>query len=194
MATSTAEAPRTLDGIEIPAAGTWKFDPTHTHIGFVARHLMVTKVRGVFKEFDGTVHIGETPEESWVEASVRAQSVDTGVEMRDNHLRSADFFDYENYPEITFRSTKVERSGETSLKLTGDLTVGAVTRPITFDVDYEGLVRDHLGGVRPVFSARAEINREDWGITWNVAIESGGFLVGPRVKIEIDLELVSASQ
>ncbi|MCA1831633.1 MAG: YceI family protein [Actinomycetota bacterium] len=193
MTGTATQAPRTLDGIEIPAQGTWKFDQTHTHFGFVARHLMVTKVRGSFKEFDGTIHIGQGLEDSWVEASVKTQSVDTGVEMRDNHLRSADFFDYEKYPEITFKSTSAERTGKTSFALTGDLAVGAITKPITFDVEFDGLVLDHTGGYRAAFSAEAEINREDWGITWNVAIESGGFLVGPKVKLVVDLEAVPAT-
>src|SRR6266511_2648756 len=119
---------------EMPPRGTWKLDPNHTVIGAVARHLMVTKVRGKFTSFQGAIHIGDSVEDSWAELDIDAASIDTGVEDRDNHLRSTDFLDAENHPKITFRSTKVEQTGDRSLRVTGDLSVRDVTRPITFDV------------------------------------------------------------
>lgn len=190
--TTTAKGVRVVDGIEVPAAGTWAFDKAHTHIGFVARHLMVTKVRGAFHAYDGFVHIGEGLEDSRLEVTIDPASVDTGQDMRDNHLKSADFFDVEKYPVLRFVGTNAERSGQRTFKLTGDLTVGSVTRPVTLDVEYDGIAADHNGVPHAGFSASTEINRQDWGITWNVATEAGGFLVGPKVKIEIEVELVPA--
>ena len=190
----TSGPTRMLGDVEAPATGTWVFDPEHTRFGFIGRHLMVTKVRGVFHEWTGKVVIGETPEESSVEVALKAATVETGVEMRDKNLRSANFFEVEKYPEITFKSTKVEPTGKKTLRLTGDLTVKEVSRPLTLDVEYNGVVYDPADRVRASFSAEAEILREDWGLTWNQAIESGGFLVGPKVKIEIDVEIVPENQ
>jgi len=186
---SRAEA---LQQVEIPAPGRYDIDKSHSRFGFVARHLMVTKVRGAFDEYDATVDIGSTPELSSVEIRFKAASVSTGDPKRDEHLRSADFFDIENHPELVFKSTKVTQTGPTSLLVEGDFTVGGVTKPIAFDVQYEGATAAPWGGWRYGFSAEAEIDREDWGLTWNVALETGGVLVGKKIKIEIDVELAPA--
>jgi polyisoprenoid-binding protein YceI len=154
---------------------------------------MVTKVRGSFHDFAGTIHIGERPEDSHVEVVVKTGSVDTGSDDRDTHLRSPDFFDVERYPEMRFRSTSVEQTGETSLRIMGDLTIRDVTRPIAFDAEYEGLAATPWGSKAAAFSATAEIEREDWGLTWNMALESGGWVVSKKVQIGIDAEITPAS-
>src|SRR5262245_23381319 len=168
--------------------GTWKLDPNHTVVGAVARHLMVTKVRGRFKMFQGSIHVGDTVGDSWAELEIDAASIDTGVEDRDNHLRSGDFLDVEHYPKITFRSTRVEQTGPHSLKVTGDLTIRDVTRPIELDVSYEGVGPDPWGGTRAGFTLTGRLEREDWGMTWNVALESGGLLVSKAVDLEIEAQ------
>jgi len=193
MAQAT-EVTRMLNGVEVPAPGKWVFDKEHTRIGFIGRHLMVTKVRGYFHEFDGSIMIAERPEDSTAEVTIVTNTVDTGLEMRDKHLRSADFFEIDKYPTMSFKSTGVEVTGQNELKLTGDLTVRDVTHPLTLDVEFEGMAFDVMGRIRAVFSASAEILRDDWGLTWNQAIETGGVFVGPKVKIEIDLEAVPEGQ
>ena len=167
--------------------GTWTVDPSHSEVGFVARHLMVTKVRGQFKEFDATVTVGQPLEESSVTATVQLASIETGATDRDVHLRSADFFDVENNPVMTFTSTSVS-----SDKLQGDLTIKGVTHPVVFDLDFAGVSADPWGGTRAGFEATTEINRKDFGLTWNVAIEGGGVLVGEKIKIVLDIQLVKA--
>jgi polyisoprenoid-binding protein YceI len=176
--------------VSMPAKGTWKLDPNHTVVGAVARHLMVAKVRGKFRVFSGAIHIEGTVEDSWAELDVDAASIDTGVEDRDNHLRSADFLDVEHHPKITFKSTKVEQTGANTLRVTGDLTIRAMTRPVVLDVTYEGLVSDPWGGTRAGFTMTGELLREDWGMTWNVALESGGVLVSKKVDLEIEAEAI----
>jgi polyisoprenoid-binding protein YceI len=172
------------------ARGTWKLDPNHTVVGAVARHLMVTKVRGHFKVFEGAIHVEDTVEDSWGELEIDAASIDTGVPDRDAHLRSADFLDVEKFPKITYRSTKVERTGDTKLRVTGDLTIRDVTRSIVMDVTSEGLTPDPWGGTRAAFSATGELEREDWGMTWNVALEKGGVLVSKSVQLDIEAQAV----
>jgi len=173
-----------------PSEGTWTVDAAHTNVGFVARHLMVTKVRGHFTDVDGEVRIGSTPEDSSVEVRIGTASIDSGQPDRDTHLRSPDFLDVEKYPYLTFKSTKVEVTGDNTLKVHGDLTVLDATRPVVLDVEYEGLTQQAPFGTRAGFSATAEIDREDWGLTWNMALETGGVLVGKKVKIELDVQLV----
>jgi polyisoprenoid-binding protein YceI len=175
---------------KVPAAGVWSVDAAHTNVGFVARHLMVTKVRGRFTDVDGEVRVGETPGDSSVEVRIGTASIESGQPDRDAHLRSPDFLDVEKYPYITFKSGKVEVTGDSTLKLHGDLTVLDVTKAVVLDVEYEGQTQDPQGGIRAGFSASTEIDREDWGLTWNVALEAGGFLVGKKVKIELDVQLV----
>jgi polyisoprenoid-binding protein YceI len=171
--------------------GTWNVDPSHTVIGFTARHLMISKVRGRFTSFTGSVTIAEDPLQSTVEATVDLGSVTTGDEARDGHLKSGDFFDVENHPTMTFRSTGIKADGDDFL-LTGDLTVAGKTRSVDFELEFDGVTQDPWGGTRAGFSAETEISRKDWELTWNVALETGGVLVGDKVKIELDVELVKA--
>jgi polyisoprenoid-binding protein YceI len=176
--------------IEAPPAGTtWDIDTAHSSVVAVAKHMMVARTRGHFGSFTGSIHVGETPEESWVEASIDAATIDTGVEMRDNHLRSADFLDVANFPTIDFRSTKLEPTGEDTFRLHGDLTIRGITRPVVLDVEYAGTVADAKGS-RVGFSARGELDREEFGMTWNMAIESGGVLVGKRLRVELEVEAI----
>ena len=182
-------ATRTLDDIQAPAAGTWAIDPTHTTVEFIGRHLVFTKVRGRFTGVSGAVTVADEPNASSVEITLDATSITTGTPDRDAHLKSADFFDVETYPEITFKSTAVEWKGHEGT-VTGDLTVRGVSKPITLDVDLTGVVTDPWGGDRAVFSASGEVDREDWGLTWNMALESGGVLVSKKIRFEIETELV----
>lgn len=168
--------------------GTWTVDAAHSEVGFIARHLMVTKVRGTFEEFSADVVIAEPFEDSSVTATVQLASVDTRNADRDAHLRSGDFFDTENNPEMTFVSTKV-----TADTLEGDLTIKGVTRPVSFDLDFNGVTPDPWGGTRAAFEATTEINRRDFGLTWNVAVDGGSMLVSEKIKITLDVQLVQAT-
>jgi len=187
MATTST---RDHQGTQIPEAGTYALDKGHTTIEFVGRHLMITKVRGRFTAFDGQIVIGESPEDSSVEVTIETASVDTSDEKRDGHLRSPDFLDVETFPAITFRSSKVDVGRGGSVKVTGDLTVKDVTRPVTLDVEFDGAQADPWGGQRLGFSAHTDIDREDWGLTWNVALETGGVLVGRTIRLELNVEAV----
>jgi polyisoprenoid-binding protein YceI len=171
--------------------GVWNVDPSHSIVGFSARHLMISKVRGRFTSFTGTVTIAEDPLESRVEASVDLGSVTTGDEQRDTHLKSADFFDVDKHPTMTFTSTGIKDDGGDYV-LTGDLTVAGKTRSLDFELSFDGVQQDPWGGTRAGFTAETEISRKDWELTWNVALETGGVLVGDKVKIELDVELVKA--
>ena len=179
-----------LESVRLPAPGVWEIDPSHSSVGAVARHLMVSKVRGRFTSFTGTVTIGETPETSGVQATIEAASIDTAEPKRDAHLRSADFLDAETYPTLEFRSTAVEQTGATALRVAGDLTIRGVTRPVILDVAYGGLISDPFGNAKAIFSAHTEIDREEWGMTWNAALETGGVLVGKRLQIELEIQAV----
>jgi polyisoprenoid-binding protein YceI len=179
---------------QVLAKGIWKLDPNHTVVGAVARHLMVTKVRGQFKVFEGAIHVEDTVEESWGELEIDAASIDTGVPDRDAHLRSADFLDVERYPKITYRSTKVERTGDTTLRVTGDITIHGITRPVVLDVTYEGLTPDPWGGTRAGFSASGQLEREQWGMTWNVPLEHGGVLVSKNIQLDIEAQAVKPKE
>ena len=189
-----SEVVRTVNGIEAPAPGTWEIDPAHSELSFVARYLMVTKVRGGFTEFSGTLHIAEAPEESWVEVTIKAASIDTGTPDRDKHLRSADFLDVERFPELRFRSTKVELTGGTGLKVSGDLTIRDVTKPVVLDAEFQGIAKDPWGGTRAAFSATTEIDREEFGASWNVALETGGWLVSKKVRLELEAQAIRATR
>ena len=169
-------------------AGTWTVDPAHSELGFVARHLMVTKVRGQFKEFEGSVKVGDDITDSQVTAVAQLASIDTGSADRDTHLRSADFFDVENNPTMSFTSTEVT---EDSLK--GDLTIKGVTKPVVFELDFSGLATDPWGNQKAGFEAETEINRKDFGLEWNVALEGGGVLVSEKIKINLDIQLTKAA-
>ena len=190
---SLATATRTLEGVEVPATGTWEIDRSHSTVGFVARHLMVAKVRGRFGEFDGTIHIAEAPEDSHVEVSIEAASIDTRDSKRDAHLRSGDFLDVENHPTLSFRNTGFIQTGETTFDLPGELTIRGVRRPVVLHATFDGITPDPWGNTRAAFTAETEIDREVFGLTWNVALETGGVLVGKQVKIQIELEAVRAA-
>lgn len=180
---------RTLNGIEAPEAGTYEIDPSHSAVEFVGRHLMLTKVRGRFARFEGEITVGDDPWLSSAHVVIDAASVDTSDEKRDGHLRSADFLNVEEHPTLEFHSTRLEAVGE-RWTLEGDLTIGGVTHPVTLDVDYEGAVVDPFGNSRIGFSASTEIDREDWGLTWNVALETGGVLVGKKIVIDLTVSAI----
>jgi polyisoprenoid-binding protein YceI len=171
--------------------GDYTLDPAHTRLGFSARHAMVTTVRGQFKDFTGEAVVDTaTPANSKVVVNIKAAGIDTGVPDRDAHLRSADFFDAETYPEITFASTKVERDGD-EWAITGDLTIKDVTRPLTIDFESTGSARDPFGNLRIGFEGKATISRKDWGLTWNAALETGGMLVSDKIKLDFDISAIA---
>lgn len=172
---------------------TWTLDPAHSSVTFSAKHMMVTTVRGSMQIRD--LDLAFDPdhlEASSVRVSLDAASIDTGQEARDQHLRSADFLDTERYPTIDFVSTRIERAGD-GYRICGDLTIRGVTRPVVLDADFGGILPNLQGGRRAAFSARTTIDREDFGLTWNVALEQGGWLVSKEIKIEIDLAVVSSA-
>lgn len=193
MAQQTVSVLRNYEDREIPVAGAYTIDPTHTSVEFVGRHLMITKVRGRFPNVLGTITIDDDPTKSHAEIEIEVATLDTGNTDRDNHLRSPDFFDAETYPLITFRSTKLEKGRSDTWNLTGDLTVRGVTRPVTLEVDFDGAGLSPAGDERVSFSAATEVDREDWGLTWNMALETGGWLVGKKVRIELNVQAVAAA-
>ena len=181
---------REFEGHTIPAAGTFTLDPAHTTVGFVVRHLMVSKVRGSFRTATGTVVVAEDPYASTVAVDIDVTSIDTGVGDRDAHLRSGDFLNVEQYPRMTFSSTRILDVKDTTFKLAGDLTIRNVTREVVLTVEFEGVAVSPWGQEVAAFSASTEIDREEFGITWNQALEAGGFAVGKTVKIEISAEVI----
>ncbi len=181
---------RLIDGIEAPASGDWVFDPAHTNLMFVARYAMLTKVRGRFNTFDGVIHVAEQPEDSSVEVRIDASSISTDNEQRDAHLRSGDFLDLENEPDITFRSTKTERAKGNRFRLTGDLSIRGVTKEVSLDVDYAGVAVGIDGKTRVAFAGTLEIDRDDYNVSWNMALETGGVLVGKHVQLEVEVQAV----
>ena len=186
MSTSAAQAEA---GLRLPSSGTWKIDPAHTSIEAVARHLMITKVRGKFSEFEGTIDIGERPVDTKISLTIKAGSIDTRDGKRDGHLRSPDFLDVERFPTIEFVSTDVKAAGN-GWTVTGDLTIRGVTVPVVIESAYLGVVTDPFGNDKAIFSGRTELDREAFGMTWNVALESGGVLVGPRLAVELEVQAV----
>jgi polyisoprenoid-binding protein YceI len=183
---------RNIDGHEVPPAGTYALDDSHTNVGFSARHLVVAKTRGRFASFRGDVIVGEDPFDSHIDVEVDVASVDSRDPKRDEHLRSADFFDVEHFPTMSFHSHGVRPATHGKYTVEGDLTVRGVTRPVELTIEFHGAVTDPWGGIRAGFSASGELNREDFGLTWNQALEGGGVLVGKTVSIEIEAELVLA--
>ena len=175
------------------ARAAWKLDPTHSLVEFSAKHLMITTVKGRIADVVGTIYTDEKdPKKSSVEATLRAASLDTRTDQRDQHLRSADFLNAEVYPEITFRSTRIEGDKE-NFKLTGDLTIRDVTKPVTLDVQFEGKTKDPWGGERVGFSGTGKIDRRDFGLTWNQALETGGVVVGNEIKINLEMQAVKVA-
>jgi polyisoprenoid-binding protein YceI len=180
---------RMIDGVEVPAPGRWRIDPGHAEVGFVGRHLMFNKVRGRFRGVDGFVQIGADPNDTTVEVTIETATVESGSAARDDHLRSPDYFDVEHFPTATFRGQARAWSGRRG-SLVGDLTIKDVTRPVELVVDYLGTVTDPWGGQRAIFSARGTVNREDWGLTWNMPLSNGGLLVSKDIQLELELETV----
>jgi polyisoprenoid-binding protein YceI len=180
--------------LSILTPGTWNVDPAHSTVGFVARHLMITKVRGRFTDFSGVIEIADDPLQSHVEATVDLSSISTGDEARDAHLRGADFFDVDAEgasPTMTFRSTGLkEEDGDYTMF--GDLTINGTTRQVVFSLEFEGVNTDPWGNTKAAFSAETEINRKDFGLEWNVALETGGVLVSDKVKIQLDIQAAKA--
>jgi polyisoprenoid-binding protein YceI len=190
MTDTSAAATRTWEGLVIPAAGTYELDQAHKRVGFVARHMMVSKVRGEFPAATATVTVAENPLDSSVVATMQADSIVTGQKDRDAHLRSGDFLEADKYPTLTFRSTGVKSYSGNEFVLEGELTVKDVTRTVELQVEFEGVSRSPYGFDVFGFSASTEIDREDFGLTWNVALETGGVMVGKKVKIEIEGEAI----
>ena len=175
-------------------SGTYVLDPAHTRVGFVARHAMVTKVRGQFNEFEGTAVVDGTDlTRSTVQLTIQAASIDTRNEQRDGHLRSNDFLAMEEYPQITFVSTAVEQTGPTGFEVTGDLTIKGVTNSVTIPFEFEGAATDPFGNQRVGFEGSVVINRKDYGVTWNAALETGGVLVSEKITLEFEVSAIKAA-
>jgi polyisoprenoid-binding protein YceI len=189
---TTTNPTRVVDGVVLPTPGTWEIDPGHADVAFTGRHFMVTKVRGRFTDVTGTLTVAEDMRDSRVEVVIGMASVESGSAARDDHLRSAELFDVDRFPQATFRSSRVDWRGTEGVVL-GDLTIHGVTREVPLEVVFQGHVRDPWGGDRAVFSAHTRINREDFGITWNMALEAGGVLVSKEISIEIEIETVLSS-
>jgi polyisoprenoid-binding protein YceI len=192
---SSTAAPAAPAAVAVTASGSvltgdYTIDASHTRLGFSARHAMVTTVRGNFSDFDGTAHVdAETPANSTVNLSIRTASINTASPDRDGHLRSADFFDADVHPEITFASTSIERDG-TAWTVTGDLTIKGTTRSIAIPFEENGTAQDPFGNVRIGFEGATTINRKDWDLTWNAALETGGVLVSEKIKLEFDISAI----
>lgn len=179
----------TTDIATLPQTGTWTIDPSHSSIEFVAKHLVVSKVRGRFGSFSGTVDVADPVESSTVQVSIDAASISTGDEQRDGHLVSGDFLDVETFPTLTFRSTGAHNTSGDRWTIPGELTIRDVTKPVELDVEYLGVFTDPWGNAKAAFTASTELDREEFGITWNATLESGGVLVGKTVRITIDVQL-----
>jgi len=186
----SAVSTRPFEGLQIPVAGTYEMDPAHKRVGFVVRHMMVAKVRGQFAEASATIVLGDDPLQSTVSATINTASIHTGAVDRDNHLRSGDFFEVEKYPTMEFRSTGIKSHAGAEFVLDGELTIKGITKPVELTVELDGAGTNGAGQPIFGFTATTEIDREDWGLTWNVAIEGGGVLVSKKVKIEIEGEAV----
>ena len=187
-----ASATRLVGGAELPAGGRWQIDPGHTEVAFIGRHFMLTKVRGRFTGVAGTITVADEPGESTAEVIIDMASVESGSQARDDHLRSPDFFDTARHPTATFSGRAAGWNGARGL-LTGELTIRGITRPVTLRAGYLGHVADPWGGQRAIFTAEGTLNREDWGLTWNMPLEGGGLLVSREIRIEIEAEAVLQS-
>lgn len=179
--------------LHLPTPGNWAIDQAHSEIHFMVRHMMISKVRGQFREFSGSFTIDEAPERSCVEVVITASSIDTGDAQRDGHLRSPDFLDVERHPEIRFRSTSVRPIGDGCGELDGDVTLKGITKAVTLRVQFNGEAVDPWGNTRAGFAGAMEIDREDFGLTWNQALETGGVLLGREIRFELDVEAVRQS-
>jgi polyisoprenoid-binding protein YceI len=184
---------RPFDGVAIPTAGTFAIDPAHTEVAAIARHLVVSKVRGTFANTTGPIVIAEDALQSSVTASIPAATINTNSPDRDNHLRSADFLDVENHPTLDFRSTRILSHKGNAFVVRGDLTIRGVTREVDLNVEFEGVARSPWGQEVVAFTATTEFDREEFGMTWNQALETGGVLVGRKIKIEISAEAIRSA-
>jgi polyisoprenoid-binding protein YceI len=188
--TDTATTQITTDQL----TGEYTLDPTHTRLGFVTRHAMITKVRGAFNEFDAQLHIdAEDPSKSSAKLTIQVDSIDTRNEDRDAHLRSNDFFAMDEYPTITFESTSAEKVSDDVYRVTGDLSIRGVTKEVSVDFEFTGAAKDPFGNLRVGFEGETTLNRKDWGITWNAALETGGVLVSEKVKLEFELSAIKSA-
>ncbi|MFE0776940.1 YceI family protein [Streptomyces sp. NPDC058861] len=188
---ATAVATLPVDPALAALTGDYAIDPAHSSIGFTVRHAMVTNVRGGFAEHEGTLKLdGTDPGASTASIDVRIASVDTGIADRDAHLRGADFFDAEQFPLMSFRSTRAEQLGGDKYRITGDLTIKDVTRPLSIDLEFNGTATDVYGNERVGFEGSAEILRSEWGLTWNAALETGGVMVSDKVKLTFDISAI----
>jgi polyisoprenoid-binding protein YceI len=194
MSDRTVSVLRTHDDRAIPVAGVYDIDGAHTSVEFVGRHLMITKVRGRFSDVRGRITIGEVPEDSHVDVEIGTASLSTGNADRDAHLRSGDFFDVERYPTITFTSTRVTALPDATWEVDGDLTVRDTTRAVTLQVDFDGADISPIGDERVGFSAATDVNREDFGLTWNLGLETGGVLVGKTARIELAVQAIAVRE
>lgn len=175
--------------------GNWTLDPAHTRLGFSARHAMVTKVRGQFEEFEGTARVdAQNPANSHVEVTIQAASINTRNKMRDDHLRTNDFLEIDKYPTLTFKSTNVERIDDENVRITGDLTIKATTRQVAIDFEFGGSAVDPFGNTRMGWEGKTTINRQDYGVAFNAALEAGGVLVSDKVGIEIEISAIKDAE
>lgn len=181
---------RDLNGAPAPVAGTYAIDKSHSTVEFVARHLMISKVRGRFSDYEGTVVIGEGPEDTSVEVSVDLASVDTNDAKRDEHLRSADFFDVEKWPEIRFESTQIEEIEENAYMVAGRLTIRDITKPVSIPLELMGVQTDAFGALRAGFEGSRRINRRDFGLEWNMPLDAGGVLVSEKISLEFEISAI----
>ncbi|MCQ4041381.1 YceI family protein [Streptantibioticus rubrisoli] len=191
-ATITATAPTAQDLSHL--TGAYTIDPAHSEIGFAVRHAMVTTVRGQFSEYEGKLHLdGSDPSRSTAEVVIKVASIDTGQEQRDGHLRTGDFFEAETYPEITFRSTSARQLDAETYQLTGDLTIKGTSKPVSIDLTFNGSAKDPYGTQRVGFEGTTTINRTDWGLNYNAALETGGVLIGEKVKLTFDISAIKSA-
>ncbi|MFD5626517.1 YceI family protein [Streptomyces sp. NPDC127072] len=189
--TDAATTPAEVNPALAALTGDYTIDPAHSTIGFVARHAMVTNVKGSFKDFEGALHLdGSDPSKSTATLDVKMESVETGSADRDGHLKSADFFKTDEFPTMTFRSTKAEALGGDDYRITGDLSILGTTKPITIDLEFNGSATDPFGNQRVGFEGKAQIIRSEWGLSWNAALETGGVLVSDKIKLVFDISAI----
>ncbi len=187
--TATATVPVSPDLAAL--TGDYTIDPSHTTIGFVARHAMVTNVKGSFQDVVGTLHLdGTDPAKSTASLDIKMDSIETGSADRDGHLKGSDFFNTDEFPTMTFRSTKAESLGGDDYRITGDLSILGTTKPISIDLEFNGAAKDPFGNERVGFEGKAEILRSEWGLTWNAALETGGVLVSDKIKLNFDISAI----
>jgi polyisoprenoid-binding protein YceI len=188
--TVSTQMVRIVDGRLVPVPGVWELDAGHTQVGFEGRHLKVTRVRGRFTKFSGRLIVAEIPEESTAELDIDAASIDSGFKDRDEHLKSADWFDVERYPAISFRSGHISHVSGNRWKATGELTIKQISRPVDVDVEFAGAVSDPWGYPKIGAVVRAEVDREAWGLVWNLPLDAGGFVVSKTIQLTVDVEAV----